>query len=154
MPDVFQLDEDAGAFPLDVEEGVNHRTVVVSLFLLVHEGADGRVPGRGIIGGIALVGLFLLLLWRIFSIALKAPDLYGALIATGVFGQIAIQVLMNIAVVTNSMPATGVPLPFVSYGGSNLLILMAEIGVVLNVSKKTVDPIPDDEDAEDDMLLS
>ena len=52
------------------------------------------------------------------------------------------------------MPATGVPLPFVSYGGSNLLILMAEIGVVLNVSKKTVDPIPDDEDAEDDMLLS
>jgi cell division protein FtsW len=108
----------------------------------------------GIIGGIALVGLFLLLLWRIFSIALKAPDLYGALIATGVFGQIAIQVLMNIAVVTNSMPATGVPLPFVSYGGSNLLILMAEIGVVLNVSKKTVDPIPDDEDAEDDMLLS
>ena len=108
----------------------------------------------GIIGGIALIGLFLLLLWRIFSIALKAPDLYGALIATGVFGQIAVQVMMNIAVVTNTMPATGVPLPFVSYGGSNLLILMAEIGVVLNVSKKTTDPIPDEDEEEDDMLLS
>lgn len=99
----------------------------------------------GIIGGIALIGLFLLLLWRIFKIALKAPDLYGALIATGVFAQVAIQVLMNVAVVTNSMPATGVPLPFVSYGGSNLLILMAEMGIVLSVSKRTYDPIEEDD---------
>ena len=100
----------------------------------------------GIIGGIALIGLFLLLLWRIFKIALNAPDMYGSLIATGVFAQIALQVMMNIAVVTNSMPATGVPLPFVSYGGSSLLILMAEIGVVLNVSKRTDEVIPDDEE--------
>ena len=100
----------------------------------------------GIIGGIALIGLFLLLLWRIFKIALNAPDLYGSLIATGVFAQIALQVMMNIAVVTNSMPATGVPLPFVSYGGSSLLILMAEMGVVLSVSKRTYEVIPDEED--------
>lgn len=102
----------------------------------------------GIIGGIAVIGLFLLLLWRIFVIALRAPDLYGALIATGVFTQVAVQVIMNIAVVTNSMPATGVPLPFISYGGSNLMILMAEMGIVLNVSKKTYTPVPDGEDEE------
>jgi len=103
----------------------------------------------GIIGGIALIGLFLLLLWRIFKIALNAPDLYGALIATGVFMQIALQVMMNVAVVTNSMPATGVPLPFVSYGGSSLLILLVEIGIVLNISKRTYEVLPD----EDDRLL-
>ena len=102
----------------------------------------------GIIGGIAVIGLFLLLLWRIFVIALRAPNLYGALIATGVFAQVAVQVIMNIAVVTNSMPATGVPLPFISYGGSNLMILMAEMGIVLNVSKKTYTPVPDGEDEE------
>ena len=102
----------------------------------------------GIIGGIAVIGLFLLLLWRIFVIALRAPNLYGALIATGVFTQVAVQVIMNIAVVTNSMPATGVPLPFISYGGSNLMILMAEMGIVLNVSKKTYTPVPDGEDEE------
>ena len=100
----------------------------------------------GIIGGIALIGLFLLLLWRIFKIALNAPDIYGSLIATGVFAQIALQVMMNIAVVTNSMPATGVPLPFVSYGGSSLLILMAEMGIVLSVSKRTEEVIEEDED--------
>lgn len=96
----------------------------------------------GIIGGIMIIGLFLLLLWRIFMIALNAPDLYGALIATGVFAHIAIQVVMNIAVVTNSIPATGVPLPFISYGGSNLLVLMTEIGIVLSVSNRTYEPLP------------
>ena len=104
----------------------------------------------GIIGGIALIGLFLLLLWRIFKVALNAPDLYGALIATGVFAQIALQVMMNVAVVTNSMPATGVPLPFVSYGGSSLLILMAEMGMVLNVSKRTEEVLEDEELTEED----
>ena len=99
----------------------------------------------GILGGIAVIGLFLLLLWRIFLIALNAPNLYGSLIATGVFAQVAVQVIMNIAVVTNSIPATGVPLPFISYGGSNLMILMAEMGIVLNVSKQTYTPLPDKE---------
>lgn len=78
-------------------------------------------------------------------IALNAPDLYGSLIATGVFAQVAVQMIMNIAVVTNSIPATGVPLPFISYGGSNLLVLMVEMGIVLNVSKQTYSSIPDEE---------
>ena len=102
----------------------------------------------GIIGGIAVIGLFLLLLWRIFKIAINAPDFDGSLIAIGIFAQIALQVMMNVAVVTNSMPATGVPLPFVSYGGSSLLILMAEMGVVLGVSKRTYEPIDDIETPE------
>jgi len=92
--------------------------------------------------------LFLLLLWRIFKIAINAPDFDGSLIAIGIFAQIALQVMMNVAVVTNSMPATGVPLPFVSYGGSSLLILMAEMGVVLGVSKRTYEPIDDIETPE------
>ena len=79
-------------------------------------------------------------------IALKAPDLYGSLIATGVFAQVAIQVIMNIAVVTNSIPATGVPLPFISYGGSNLTILMVEIGIVLSISNRTKEQFADEED--------
>ena len=103
----------------------------------------------GIIGGIALIGLFLLLLWRIFKIALNAPDIYGALIATGVLAQLSVQIIMNIAVVTNSIPATGVPLPFVSYGGSSLLIMLAEIGIVLSVSKRTKDVIEEEEDEEE-----
>lgn len=100
----------------------------------------------GIIGGIMIIGLFLLILWRIFMIALKAPDLYGSLIAIGVFAQVAIQVVMNIAVVTNTIPATGVPLPFISYGGSNLLILMIEMGIVLSISNRIYEPITDEED--------
>jgi len=100
----------------------------------------------GIIGGIMIIGLFLLILWRIFMIALKAPDLYGSLIAIGVFAQVAIQVVMNIAVVTNTIPATGVPLPFISYGGSNLLILMIEMGIVLSISNRTYEPITDEEE--------
>ena len=68
-------------------------------------------------------------------IANNAPDLFGALIVVGVMGHFAIQVIMNIAVVTNTMPNTGVSLPFISYGGSSALFLMAEIGLVLNVSK-------------------
>lgn len=102
----------------------------------------------GIIGGIALIGLFLLLLWRIFKIALNAPDIYGALIATGVFAQLSVQIIMNIAVVTNSIPATGVPLPFVSYGGSSLVIMLAEIGIVLSVSKRTKDVIEEEDEEE------
>ena len=103
----------------------------------------------GIIGGIALIGLFLLLLWRIFKIALNAPDIYGALIATGVLAQLSVQIIMNIAVVTNSIPATGVPLPFVSYGGSSLLIMLAEIGIVLSVSKRTKDVIEEEDEEEE-----
>lgn len=99
----------------------------------------------GLVGGIALILLYLLILRRILKIAVNAPDIYGTLVAAGVFAQVAIQFIMNIAVVTNSMPATGVPLPFVSYGGSSLLILMAEMGIVLSISRRTYNPIPEAE---------
>lgn len=92
----------------------------------------------GVIGGIAVIGLFLMMIWRLFKIAINAPDIYGGMIATGVMIHIAIQVLINIAVVTNSIPSTGIPLPFISYGGSSLLVLMAEIGLALSVSNHTV----------------
>ena len=78
----------------------------------------------------------MLLLWRIFIIAINAPDLFGSLIATGVMAHIAVQVLINVAVVTNTIPSTGIPLPFISYGGSSLLVLMMEMGIVLSVSDR------------------
>ena len=91
----------------------------------------------GIIGGIMLIALFLILLWKIFRIAINAPDIYGGLIATGVFVHIAIQTWIHIAVVTSTMPPTGATLPFVSYGGSSLVMMMGEMGLVLSVSKHT-----------------
>ncbi len=90
----------------------------------------------GMFGAIAVLLLFLLLLWRLFTIAINAPDLYGGLIATGVFTHIAVQVLINVAVVTNTIPATGIPLPFISYGGSSLMVLLVEMGLVLSVSNR------------------
>ena len=69
-------------------------------------------------------------------IANSAPDLYGALIVIGVLTHVAIQVLINIAVVTNTIPSTGVTLPFVSYGGTSLFMLLAEMGLVLSVSRQ------------------
>ncbi|WP_343210003.1 putative peptidoglycan glycosyltransferase FtsW [Anaerolentibacter hominis] len=90
----------------------------------------------GLFGAIMVIMLFLLLLWRIFIIAISAPDLFGGLICVGVMAQIAIQVIINIAVVTNSIPSTGIPLPFISYGGTSVAILLAEMGVVLSVSNQ------------------
>lgn len=90
----------------------------------------------GMFGAIAVITLFLLLIWRMFVIAINAQDLYGGLIATGVLTHIAVQVLINIAVVTNSIPSTGIPLPFISYGGSSLMVLLIEMGIVLSVSNQ------------------
>ena len=66
---------------------------------------------------------------------MKAPDMFGSLMAVGITSLIAIQVIINIAVVTSSMPVTGMPLPFFSYGGTSLLILLCEVGVLLNISR-------------------
>jgi len=90
----------------------------------------------GLFGAVSLILLFILLFWRIFIIAINAPDLYGGLIATGVLAHIASQVLINIAVVTSTIPPTGVPLPFISAGGSSLLVILFEMGIVLSVSNQ------------------
>lgn len=88
----------------------------------------------GILGAIAIIALFLMLIWRILIIAVNAPDLYGSLICVGVMVQIAVQVALNIAVVTNTIPSTGISLPFISYGGTSVVLLLCEIGLVLSVS--------------------
>lgn len=89
----------------------------------------------GLFGALLLMLLFLLLLWRFMVIATHAPDLFGSLIAAGIMGHIAIQVILNIAVVTNTIPNTGITLPFISYGGTSVLFLLAEMGLALSVSR-------------------
>ncbi len=91
----------------------------------------------GLAGALAVLLLFSLLIWRFMVIAVHAEDLFGALIAAGIMGHMAIQVLLNIAVVTNSIPNTGITLPFVSYGGTSVVFLLAEMGLGLSVSART-----------------
>lgn len=90
----------------------------------------------GLFGAFCLIALFVVMLWRINHIAQNAPDLFGSMLATGVFAHIAIQVILNIAVVTNTIPNTGVSLPFISYGGSSAVLLLAELGIVFNISSQ------------------
>lgn len=89
----------------------------------------------GLFGGVCVILLFLLIIWRMMVISNNAPDLFGSLLVVGVMSHIAIQVILNIAVVTNTIPNTGVILPFISYGGSSIIILMSEVGLVLGVSR-------------------
>lgn len=89
----------------------------------------------GVFGAIVVLGLFGLLLYRLMFIAQNAPDKYGALVVTGIFAHIAIQVILNVAVVTNLIPNTGITLPFISYGGTSILFLMIEMGIALGVSR-------------------
>ena len=89
----------------------------------------------GLFGATAVMLLFLLLIWRFMVIANNASDLFGAMLVVGVMGHIAIQVILNIAVVTNTIPNTGISLPFISYGGSSVLFLLAEMGLVLSVGR-------------------
>ncbi len=90
----------------------------------------------GLFGAICIILLYLLVIWRLFIISINAPDLFGGLIATGILTHIAVQVLINIAVVTNTIPSTGIPLPFISYGGSSLIFLLFEMGIALNISNQ------------------
>ncbi len=89
----------------------------------------------GLFGAIAVMLMFLLLIWRLMIIANNASDMFGALLVIGVMGHIAIQVVLNIAVVTNTIPNTGITLPFISYGGSAVIIQLAEMGIALNVAR-------------------
>ncbi len=91
----------------------------------------------GFVGCAFTIILFAILIWRGVLIAMKAPDMFGSLIAVGITTLIAVQVIINIAVVTASMPVTGMPLPFFSYGGTSLFILLCEMGVLLNISRAT-----------------
>ena len=88
----------------------------------------------GLFGAACVIGLFIILVWRCVMSAMSAPDLYGALIVIGVTTHIAVQVLINVAVVTNTIPPTGVPLPFISYGGTAIFGLLIEMGLVLSVA--------------------
>lgn len=89
----------------------------------------------GFIGGSFVIILFSILLWRGVRIALGAPDLYGSFLGIGIIGMIAIQVIINIGVVTGLMPVTGITLPFLSYGGSSLTLMLMAVGVLLNISR-------------------
>ena len=89
----------------------------------------------GFIGCVIVLVLFALFIWRGILIAMKAPDMFGSLLAVGITALVTIQVIINVAVVTSSMPATGMPLPFFSYGGTALFILLCEMGVLLNISR-------------------
>jgi len=89
----------------------------------------------GLIGAAVIILLFCLLVWRGFTIAMHAPDKFGSLLALGLTFQVGLQAMLNIWVVTNTIPNTGISLPFFSYGGTSLLILLAEMGIVLSVSR-------------------
>lgn len=89
----------------------------------------------GFVGAICVIVLFALLVWRGFTIAKKAPDSYTGIVAFGITAKVAIQVLLNIGVVTNTLPNTGISLPFFSYGGSSLIMLLIEMGILLNISR-------------------
>jgi cell division protein FtsW len=89
----------------------------------------------GFIGGTLVLLLFLLLLWRGMRTAITAPDLFGSLLALGIIGMVAIQVIINIGVVTGMFPVTGITLPFLSYGGSSLTLMLTGMGVLLNISR-------------------
>lgn len=90
----------------------------------------------GLIGAAVIILLFCLLVWRGFTIAMRSNDKFGSLLALGLTFQVGLQAMLNIWVVTNTMPNTGISLPFFSYGGTSLLILLAEMGVILSVSRE------------------
>jgi cell division protein FtsW len=89
----------------------------------------------GLIGTVTVIVLFFLFAWRGLRVAIAAPDIYGSVLAAGLTTMIIAQALMNIAVVTASMPVTGIPLPFISFGGSALIFTLAGVGILLNISR-------------------
>lgn len=89
----------------------------------------------GLVGAVIIILLFALLVWRGFTIAMRSSDKFGSMIAIGLTFQVGLQAMLNIWVVTNTIPNTGISLPFFSYGGTSLLILLAEMGIVLSVSR-------------------
>ena len=82
-----------------------------------------------------MILMFMIIIWRGIRIALNVEDLFGCLLATGIVALITVQSLIHIAVVTSSIPTTGIPLPLVSYGGTSLVLYMSAIGILLNISR-------------------
>ncbi|OGO85811.1 MAG: hypothetical protein A2Y22_02560 [Clostridiales bacterium GWD2_32_59] len=89
----------------------------------------------GLVGATVLIFVFLMLIWKGIKISTRAPNMYSSLVAIGITTMVAVQVIINIAVITNTIPVTGMPLPFISYGGSSLLTLLISMGILLNISK-------------------
>ncbi|WP_194843037.1 FtsW/RodA/SpoVE family cell cycle protein, partial [Paenibacillus polymyxa] len=89
----------------------------------------------GFIGGMTVLGLFLVLVWRGMRVAITIPDTYGSLLAVGIVGMVAVQVVINIGVVIGLMPVTGITLPLISYGGSSLTLMLTALGILLNLSR-------------------
>ena len=92
----------------------------------------------GFIGAALIIIVFALLIWRGFTIAVSAPDTFGSLLAMGLTLQVGLQTVFNIAVVSNTIPNTGISLPFFSSGGTSLMMLLAEMGVILSVSRRSI----------------
>lgn len=108
----------------------------------------------GLFGGFAVILMFILLLYRLLDIASLTNNYYGSMVIAGVFSHIAIQVILNISVATNTIPNTGISLPFISYGGSSIIFLLTEMGIVMNIArsadftpkkkvKKTIEKMPE-----------
>jgi len=93
----------------------------------------------GLAGAAIVILLFSILIWRGFKVAMNAPDTFGSLTAAGIVVTIAAQVIINIAVVTNTIPNTGVSLPFISSGGTALVVMMGMVGILLNISRYSRD---------------
>ena len=89
----------------------------------------------GLIGALIIIALFAFLMWRGFVISIKAPDKFGAMLALGLTFQVGIQMALNVLVVTNTIPNTGISLPFFSYGGTSLMLLLFEMGIILSISR-------------------
>ncbi|MBR6794812.1 MAG: FtsW/RodA/SpoVE family cell cycle protein, partial [Clostridia bacterium] len=89
----------------------------------------------GFVGAIAIIAFFALFVWRGYVIAMHNPDIYARLLCAGIITKVAVQTLLNFAVITNSIPNTGIPLPFFSYGGTSLIIQLLEVGIVLSISR-------------------
>lgn len=91
----------------------------------------------GLIGALCILAGFAILIWRGVSIAMRAPDRFGSLLAMGIIFQVGLQTALNILVVTNTIPNTGISLPFFSYGGTSLVMLLCQMGIVLSVSRSS-----------------
>jgi len=122
-----------GLFGVGIGQGLQklkHLPFVSTDFIFAVVGEE-----MGLAGSLVVVGLFLGVLWRGIQISLRAPDLFGMFLAFGITIEICLQALLNMAVVMGLVPTTGIPLPFISYGGSSMLFSLASVGILLNVSR-------------------